>query len=143
MSGRLLYLLRRKRAVLVASDPAALDALQAPEAIAAERLQTMIAWRETLLAQAHKAGFSVDNLTDLAKRLDPPPGNALNLLASSRRIAMELQRESWIHWILANRCTQHNRELIDRIAHGGKRAPTYQPGEPSAGVGGALLNASA
>jgi hypothetical protein len=140
---QMLDLLRRKRAALVASDLAELDAFHVPETQAAERLQAMIAWRETLLAKANQAGFSQTNLTNLAQRIGRPPNHAGELLKSSRRIAAELQRESWVHWILANRCTQHCRELIDRIAHGGKRAPTYQPGEPSSGVGGALLNASA
>lgn len=138
----LLDLLRRKRNALAASDLPAVETFQLAETQAAERLQALLAWRTKLLAKARESGIAVTTLTDLARRIGGSDA-VLSLLETSRRTALELQRESWVHWILTNRCAQSCRDVLDRIAHGGKRAPTYHPDDTTAGVGGTLLNASA
>ena len=55
---------------------------------------------------------------------------------------LKLQQESWVHWIISHRCYNHYTELLELIAHGGHRAPTYGDRTPSA-AGGALLDAAA
>jgi|GEM_PF-6957604 len=139
----LLELLRLKRQALASANMPALDAMALPESQAAERLQTLIASRANLLAKARHAGFTEPTLTDLARKLGAGTANgALRLLETSRLKAVELQREGWVHWVLANRSANYYRELLDRIAHGGKKSPTYHQGE-TAVSGGTLLNASA
>lgn len=138
----LLELLRQKRRALTAADLPAVEALQPAETQAAVRLQALLEWRTKLLAKAQESGLAAPTLTDLAGRMGNP-AQTRSLLESSRRTALELQRESWVHWILTNRCAQHGRDVLDRIAHGGKRAPTYQLDESTGGGGGTLLNASA
>lgn len=138
----LLSLLQRKRIALAASDLSAVESFQLAESQAAERLQALLAWRTKLLAKARESGIAAATLTELAGQIGSSNA-AWNLLETSRRTALELQRESWVHWILTNRCAQACRDVLDRIAHGGKRAPTYDPVAPTAGVGGTLLNATA
>jgi hypothetical protein len=138
----LLDLLRRKRVALAASDMPAVAAFQIPEMQAAEQLQAMLAWRAKLLERAQQSGHDAPTLTDLAHDIGAG-GNTQRLLESSRRTARELQRESWVHWIITNRCAQYYRELIDRIAHNGKRAPTYEPVDHFSAASGTLLNATA
>ncbi len=139
---QLLNLLQRKRAVLTASDLAALEQFHVPEQEATERLQVLLTWRAKLLAKAQQAGLAAGTLTDVARRLGPEAAATLQRLEDSRKTAAALQRESWIHWILTNRCAQYYRDVIDRIAEGGRKSPTYGASE-SVSRGGTLLNASA
>ena len=64
------------------------------------------------------------------------------ILRAQQRTA-ELQRESWIHWIVSHRCYNHYTELLDMIAHGGALAPTYGDKPSTTTSGGALLDAAA
>ena len=49
-----------------------------------------------------------------------------------------LRRQSWSHWILAHRSYHHYTALLEIIAHGGHKPPTYSesPSSASGGRGG-------
>jgi hypothetical protein len=141
----LLDILRRKRKALASSDLAALEALEPPESAAAQKLQTLVAWRARILDAARRAGKTFETLSDLVQSLpDPRKNEAIAALATARALAAELQQESWIHWVITNRCCNFYGEVLELIAHGGKKAPTYQSSDTDwVQRGGAVLNASA
>lgn len=139
----LLQIMRRKRTALTTSDLAALEAIQVPEQEAAQQLQTLVSWRGTLLKSAQRGIGRFETLTDLAKSLSPaqsPP--VIALFDQAQRLAIELRQESWVQWIITNRCCNFYSEVLELIAQGGKKAPTYDPAE-WAQRGGALMDASA
>lgn len=141
----LLEILRRKRKALASSDLAALAALESPETAAAQKLQTLVAWRARILDIAQRAGKKFENLSDLAQSLTgPQKAKVVAALEAARALAAELQQESWIHWVITNRCCNFYGEVLELIAHGGKKPPTYQSSNTDwVQRGGAVLNASA
>jgi hypothetical protein len=139
----LLDILRRKRTALSASDLDALEALRMPESDAAQRLQSLVAWRTKLLEASRLAGKTHNTLIDLAQSLrDGRTPELVSALQSARTLATELQRESWVHWVITNRCCHFYGQLLELIAHGGKKPPTYQSSD-WVRRGGVVLNASA
>lgn len=133
----------------------ALDQFQSQELIrlseleeqSAAGLQALVKQRLELLQRARDAGFVVESLLQLAGAIGKTVGEARVLAAirllETRIIACQertarLQHESWIHWIVSHRCYNHYTELLELIAHGGHRAPTY--GQPGQSAGGALLD---
>ncbi len=139
----LLEVLRRKCGLLASSDLNGLAALQATETEAAQRLQTIVSWRAKLLDAAKRGGLNCETLTELARSLDGPKrAGVLASLAAAHQLALQLQQESWVHWVITNRCCNFYGEVLELIAHGGKKSPTYQS-EDWVERGGAVLNASA
>ena len=115
------------------------------------KLQELVKERTDLLIKARDAGFAVESLLELAGVIGRTVGDsrvrrAIELIEKrirvSQRRTTKLQQESWVHWIISHRCYNHYTELIELIAHGGHRAPTYGDKTPSA-AGGALLDAAA
>ena len=138
----LLNLLRSKRAALSASDLSALAALREPEIEAAKRLQSLVAWRAKVLEAARNQGRDVDTLTDLAQSFGAPGAVAVARFEESRRLAAAIQQESWVQWVITNRCCNFYTELLELIAQGGSKPPTYNEASWSR-HGGAVLDASA
>lgn len=139
----MLEIMRRKRMALTASDTASLTALQTPELEAAQQLQWLLSWRAKLLQAAKKNGNRFDTLTDLTESLTGPrSGVVASLLSRARRMAADLQQESWVQWVIINRCCNYYGEVLELIAHGGKKSPTYHDADYSR-HGGALIDASA
>lgn len=125
--------------------------LSAQEAELTGKLQELVKDRTGLLIKARDAGFVVESLLELAGVIGRTVGDSRVLRAieliekriiQSQRRTLKLQQESWVHWIISHRCYNHYTELLDIIAHGGHRAPTYGDKSPSA-AGGALLDAAA
>ena len=115
------------------------------------RLQELVKERTKLLNKARDAGFVVASLLELAGVIGRTVGDSRVLRAielieyriiQSQQRTVTLQQESWVHWIISHRCYNHYTELLELIAHGGHRAPTYGDKTPSA-AGGALLDAAA
>lgn len=142
----LLALFTAKRRALDQFQSEELVRLSQQEEQSAARLQGLVRARLELLNRARGAGFVVESLLELAGAIGKTVGEARVLAAirllTSRIIACQertarLQHESWIHWIISHRCYNHYTELLELIAHGGHRAPTY--GQQAA-AGGALLD---
>ncbi len=139
----LLEIMHRKRIALTTSDTAALEVLQAPELQAARKLQVLVAWRARLLQSAKQTGGGFQTIWDLAMSLTgSPSAPVVALLDRARRLAADLRQESWVQWVITNRCCNYYGEVLELISHNGKKSPTYL--EPdSARRGGALIDASA
>jgi hypothetical protein len=147
----LLALFAAKRRALDTFQSQELVRLSAREGELASRLQEIVKERMNLLFRARDAGFVVESLLDLAGAIGRTVGDARVLRAvellqgrikKAQQRTTRLQQESWVHWIISHRCYNHYTELLDIIAHGGHRAPTYGDKSPSA-AGGALLDAAA
>jgi hypothetical protein len=115
------------------------------------RLQELVKERSKLLIKARDAGFVAESLLEFAGVIGRTVGDSRvlraielieNRIIQSQRRTLKLQQESWVHWIISHRCYNHYTELLELIAHGGHRAPTYGDKTPSA-AGGALLDAAA
>jgi hypothetical protein len=138
----LLTVLRTKRAALAGSDATALAALQEPELEAARRLQTLVTWRGRLLERARNDGHSCETLIDLAGALGPSANIVTARLRESRQLAAEIRHESWVQWVITNRCCNFYSELLELIAQGGRKPATYHDTNPHRSTA-ALLDAKA
>jgi len=147
----LLTLFSAKRAALDRRLSVELLGLAAQEGELTGKLQELVKERTKLLNQARGAGFVVESLLELAGVIGRTVGDSRvlraielieNRIIQSQQRTVKLQQESWVHWIISHRCYNHYTELLELIAHGGHRAPTYGDKTPSA-AGGALLDAAA
>ena len=136
----LLSLLTEKRRLLVAKDHEGLQALQAEENRLSELLSDFHQQRESLLATAGESGLPNRDLTTLADAL--PNENRAKLrprLLSARHQGRLLQHQSLTNWVLVQRTLLHLSQMVEIIATGGEKPPTYQKSGPSA-AGGALVD---
>lgn len=142
----LLALFAVKRRALDRFESQELIRLSQEEEQLTARLQALVTARLELLNRARSAGFVVVSLLELAGAIGKTVGEArvlgaiellTNRIILCQQRSARLQHESWIHWIISHRCYNHYTELLELIAHGGHRAPTY--GKPGA-TGGALLD---
>src|SRR5579872_3469009 len=147
----LLTLFTAKREALDRRLSAELIRLSIREGELTGSLQELVQERTKLLIKARGAGFAVESLLELAGVIGRTFGDSRvlravelieNRIIQSQLRTTKLQQESWVHWIISHRCYNHYTELVELIAHGGHRAPTYGDKTPSA-AGGALLDAAA
>jgi flagellar biosynthesis/type III secretory pathway chaperone len=115
------------------------------EGALAQRLQAFAAARGKLLAEARRQGLPSESLQSLTGAIGGSQGAAVRerLVVASGRSA-RLRRQSWCHWILAHRSYHHYSQLLEIIAHGGHKPPTYSdsPSPATGGRGGVVLDAS-
>jgi hypothetical protein len=148
----------RKNGALRTADAAALVALADEEATLATRLRKRLGERDHLLSRARVAGHRVTTITELVDDLTardatgPVSAGLRERLHRTRSTARRLQRETWVHWIVARRTVEQYGELLDLIANHGRRAATYAAPTASSvrrasstdgTTGGAVLDASA
>jgi hypothetical protein len=142
----LLALFTTKRRALDRFEGEELIRLSQEEEQLTARLQALVGARLELLNRAREAGFVAESLLELAGAIGRTVGEARvlaaigllkNRIVGCQLRTSKLQHESWIHWIISHRCYNHYTELLELIAHGGHRAPTY--GKQGA-AGGALLD---
>ena len=134
----LLAMLAKKRELLVASDRAGLATLEPEETALTERLAACQHRREALLAEAQDAGLPKSNLRQLASSLT---GHARlkPALREAQQRARLLQHQSLANWVLVQRPLLHLSQMVEIVATGGQKAPTYEKKGPSA-AGGSLLD---
>ncbi len=121
-----LELLTRKRKLLVASDREGLLALGAEEEQLIERLQGCLRRREELLHQAAGQGLPSESIRSLAGAL--PKAQRVPLSAEIQKAASQarlLQHHSLTNWLLVQRTLIHLSQMLEIIATGGRRKPTY------------------
>jgi hypothetical protein len=140
----LLHTLRLKRQALVTGTPGDLQRLNEASLDAARRLKMLSVWRSQLLDQAHEAGSAGPTLSDvLAEWIDPWSERLRARFTAVQQRFGEAQRESWIQWIIAQRTEACYTDVLDLLAHGGQRPPTYgENAQSNSGVGGAVLDAA-
>lgn len=148
----LLALFAEKRRALDTFQAEEIVRLAEREAEPARRLQALVSLRSDLLRRATAAGFASNSLLELSGVIGKHVGDArvraaieslrARILHAQQRTA-ELQRESWVHWIVSHRCYNHYTELREMIADGGTLAPTYGDKPSTKTGGGAFLDAAA
>ena len=147
----LLTLFAAKREALDRRQSDELLRLSTQEGELTGSLQELVKERTKLLNKARDAGFVAESLLELSGVIGRTVGDSRvlraielieNRIIQSQRRTLKLQQESWVHWIISHRCYNHYTELLELIAHGGHRAPTYGD-KTSSAAGGALLDAAA
>ncbi|MEM6331117.1 MAG: flagellar export chaperone FlgN, partial [Planctomycetota bacterium] len=117
---------RQKRDQIVARDSAALQALQPEEARLSERLMHCHQRRQQLLHAAGRHGLPSDSLQSLSASLPRAERSPLQPeITAARRRSRLLQHQSLTNWVLVQRTLLHLSQMIEIIATGGKKQPTY------------------
>jgi hypothetical protein len=136
VQGEILELLGRKRALLVAADTAGLAAIAPEEQRLAEALQTCLQRRSELLERAGKEGLPDSSLQALADALPRKQREFLHpTLRQACSQAHLLRHEGLVNWVLIQRTLLYLSHLLEIIATGGQRKPTYGVGETVSGKG--------
>jgi hypothetical protein len=130
----LLAVFTAKRTAIDNLQPEVMERLSLQEGELARRLQTLAGQRAELLNRARRAGMPAATLLELTGAIGKTERDARirSVLAAveekirwAQRRTTELQRESWVQWIVSHRSYNHYTELLELIAHGGQAAPTY------------------
>ncbi|TWT42691.1 flagellar protein FlgN [Botrimarina hoheduenensis] len=134
----LLALLAKKRAMLMASDRVGLVALQPEEEKLTQRLSDCQERRAELLAEAGGQGKPKADLRMLAASLEGA-ARLRPALRSAQQRARLVQHHSLANWVLVQRTLLHLSQMVEIVATGGRKPPTYQKKGPAA-AGGSLLD---
>lgn len=136
----LLSLLETKRQRIVAGDRDALASMQAEEQVLADRLAACQQRRQAMLDEAKADGLPSRDLRTLVESL---PGDERGRLRPAVREARNrsrlLQHQSLANWVLVQRTLLHLSQMVEIIATGGQKAPTYEKNGPTA-AGGTLVD---
>jgi len=136
----LLDVLGRKRDLLATGDRAGLAELQPEEERLAERLTDCQLRRQGLLQAAGESGLPDGDLRSLAEAMPDPTRKSLRpKIRAARSRARLLQHQSLTNWVLVQRTLLHLSQMIEIVATGGEKPPTYQKSGPSAS-GGVLMD---
>ena len=139
----LLDVLSRKRDLLVSGDRVGLAAIQPEEQSLADRLMECHQRRQSLLDAAAERGLPKSDLRSLADAMPDAARKSLRpKVREAQARARLLQHQSLANWVLVQRTLLHLSQLIEIVATGGQKAPTYQKDGPSR-AGGLLLDSAA
>lgn len=141
--GELLALLAQKQKLLVRTDVAGLESLADQERALLDRLQRCHDRRQELLRQAAEHQLPNNNLRSLAQSAPPSQRPQLRQqVKSASAQARLLQHHSLTTWVLAQRTLLHLAQMLELIATGGRRQPTYSK-EPATFATGTLVDQQA
>lgn len=136
----LLRLLDVKRERLVAKDREALEAMQPEEQTLIDRLAVCQQRRQSLLDAAAAEGLPSTDLRAVADSMPAAERDRLRpALREARRRSRLVQHQSLTNWVLVQRTLLHLSQMVEIIATGGRKSPTYEKSGPSA-AGGALVD---
>lgn len=136
----LLSVLERKRELLVRVDREGLAALEPEERSLADRLAACQRRRRAMLAAAGRLGLPGGNLRLLADAMPDGPRRSLRpRLREAQAQARILQHQCLANWVLVQRTLLHLSQMIEIVATGGQKAPTYEKTGPSK-TGGVLMD---
>lgn len=136
----LLEVLGRKRDLLVAGDREGLTAIGPEEEQLAARLAECQQRRQSLLESAGERGMPHEDLRSLAEAMPDAARRALRpQIREARSRARLLQHQSLTNWVLVQRTLLHLSQMIEIVATGGQKPPTYEKSGPSAS-GGVLMD---
>ncbi|QDT67764.1 FlgN protein [Planctomycetes bacterium MalM25] len=136
----LLEVLGRKRDLLVAGDREGLAAIGPEEDRLAGRLAECQQRRQGMLDAAEERGLPHGNLRSLAEAMPDGARRALRpQIREARSRARLLQHQSLTNWVLVQRTLLHLSQMIEIVATGGQKPPTYEKSGQSAS-GGVLMD---
>jgi len=139
----LLDVLGRKRDLLVSGDREGLAAIQPEEESLAQRLVECQQRRQGLLEAAAQRGLPKNDLRSLADAMPDAARKSLRpKIREAQARARLLQHQSLANWVLVQRTLLHLSQLIEIVATGGQKAPTYEKNGPSR-AGGVLMDRAA
>lgn len=108
-----------------------------------QRLERGLNARRAILRDAGRQRLPHRSLRELVAQLPGAPRDELNVsFARIQQQSQQLRLIGWSHWVVAHRTQNHYNELIDLIAQGGHRSPTYSQHSQREGKGGVLLDTS-
>lgn len=138
-------LYRHKRTALIEARAGDLMRITESESRLALELKEQLGRRRQILQQSTKAGLPGDSIRALVASLHPEARVEFETqIERAHATAAQVRRESWIHFIIAQRSLHHFNELTELIAHCGQKSPTYSRVRGNeATSGGAILDASA
>jgi flagellar biosynthesis/type III secretory pathway chaperone len=132
----LLDVLKEKRQLLASGNIAGLEEINRREGEVLARLQRCHDERARLLQQAADDGDPASTLRARVNHLPAmqaaPIRQRLDAAESRTRF---LQHQCLTNWVLAQQSLVHLSQLIELIATGGQRQPTYSNGAPSCATG--------
>jgi flagellar biosynthesis/type III secretory pathway chaperone len=132
----LLTVLAEKRRVLATGDIPGINAIAAREAELIPRLQACQVRRQELLARASNDGLPVDSIQSLATALPVASRRRMQVdVKQAQQRSRFLQSECLTNWVLVQQMLLHLSQLIEIIATGGQRKPTYGNGSERQGGG--------
>ena len=124
--AELLGLLEEKRRRLVSRDAAGLTEMAPRESAVVARLQACQERRRELLEQAQSQQLPNDSLRSLAQVLpDPARREMADQVDQAARRFRILSHHSMANWVLIQRSLLHLSQLLEIIATGGRKNPTY------------------
>ncbi|RIK72895.1 MAG: hypothetical protein DCC67_18590 [Planctomycetota bacterium] len=136
----LLSLLATKRQLIVDRDHAALAQLAPREHALAAELQACLDERLQVLASAEEAGLPGNSLHELSAALPRSAAAALHQpIAEARARSQLIRHECLTQWVAVQRTLLHLSQMLEIIATGGRRQPTYAMGRTRES-GGALMD---
>ncbi|MGE3314792.1 MAG: flagellar export chaperone FlgN [Planctomycetaceae bacterium] len=138
-------LYRHKRTALVEANTPDLLRIAESESKLAIDLKDQLGRRRQILQQSAKAGLPGESIRSLVAAFDQKSRAELEpQIERAQATATHVRRESWIHFIIAQRSLHQYNDLMELIAHCGQKSPTYSRvrGQETTG-GGAILDASA
>jgi len=137
----LLSLLDEKRQLLVSRDVAALAEMAPREAAIVARLQACQVQRRELLDRAASQQLPSDSIRSLAKVMPARLEMTEQVETAARRFRL-LSHHSLANWVLIQRSLLHLSQLLEIIATGGRKSPTYGKVETGRS-GGSLVDQAA
>ncbi|HVA44949.1 MAG TPA: flagellar export chaperone FlgN [Pirellulales bacterium] len=139
----LLALLDEKRRFIVSRDAAGLAEMGPREEAMIERLHACQDHRRELLQRAASQRLPSDSLRALAKVVpEPARGEIAEHVDETARRFRLLSHHSLANWVLIQRSLLHLSQLLEIIATGGRKNPTYGKVEQGRS-GGSLLDQAA
>ncbi len=138
-------LYRHKRTALIEARAPDLMRIAESENRLALDLKDQLGRRRQILQRSASAGLPAESIRTLVAAFDPKSRAELEpQIERAQSMATQVRRESWIHFIIAQRSLHQYNDLMELIAHCGQRSPTYNRtrGQETTG-GGAILDASA
>ncbi len=136
----LLDVLGRKRDLLAGGDRDGLAAIQPEEQRLSERLAECQQRRQGMLEAAGERGTPQPDLRSLANAMPDAARKSLRpKLREAQSRARLLQHQSLTNWVLVQRTLLHLSQMIEIVATGGEKPPTYEKSGPSP-AGGVLMD---
>lgn len=137
------HLFEQKKTALTNAETEQLLNLSQQEAVITERLKSLLAQRGSLLKSAKEQGTAAETLMQLARTLSGNRNSPmLQRMQQTQTQANRLRRESWVHWIVAQRTFQQYNELVNLIANHGKKSATYEEKPDQQSSGSVILDTS-